>query len=92
MDGYDVDGAELHGGSSLVQQAVGDAEDVGEPDAQYGHAVLQQAVAGFCDAMNMAVQAMLAQAAETSHGLDATARAYSNDDSSARDQVVGAGG
>jgi hypothetical protein len=92
MDGYDVEGAELHDGSSSVRQAVGDTEDLGEPDAQYGHALLHQAVAGFCDAMNTAVQAMLAQAADHSDGLDATAQAYSADDSSARDQVVGAGG
>jgi hypothetical protein len=92
MDGYDVDGAELHDGSSSVRQAVGNAEELGEPDAQYGHALLQQAVAGFCDAMNTAVRAMLAQAAETSRGLDATARVYANDDATARDQVVGAGG
>jgi hypothetical protein len=92
MDGYDVDGAELHDGSSSVRHAVDGAEDVGEPDAQYGHALLHQAVAGFCDAVNTAVAAMLAQAAETSHGLDTTARAYADDDATARDQVVGAGG
>lgn len=92
MDGYDVEGAELHDGSSSVRQAVGNAEDLGEPDAQYGHALLHQAVAGFCDAVNTAVQAMMTQAAETSDGLAATAQVYSDDDAAARDQVVGAGG
>jgi hypothetical protein len=94
MDGYGADGAELQDGSSFLQRILGNADDgdTGGADAQYGHALLHQAVAGFCDAVNTAVQAMLAQAGETSDGLAATALTYSVDDSSARDLVVGAGG
>ena len=92
-DGYDVEGSELRAGSSQVQRAAGNAANQGEtPDAEYGHPVLHQAVAGFCAAMNTAVEAMLAQAAETSDDLAATASSYSDDDASARNQVVGAGG
>lgn len=88
-DGYDVDGAELRDGSSFVQLIIGNVDDgeTGAVDAQYGHAVLHQAVAGFCDAMNTAVAAMLAQTSDTSDGLAATALTYSADDASAWNQV-----
>lgn len=96
-DGYDVECSELHGGSTLLLRIIGGVEDHGMGDAagdggQYGHALLHQAVASFCTAINAGVAALRADAEQTSAGLEATARAYEENDFSARDLVVGAGG
>jgi hypothetical protein len=96
-DGYDVDCAELHDGSSWLMRVLGDTGDHGMGDAageggQYGHALLHQAVASFRTVINTGVAALRADVEATSAGLADTASSYSGDDASARDRVSGAGG
>jgi hypothetical protein len=96
-DGYDVDCAELHDGSSWLMRVLGDGADHGMGDAardggQYGHALLNQAVASFRTVIDTGVAALRADVEATSAGLADTAASYSGDDASARDLVSGAGG
>jgi hypothetical protein len=96
-DGYDVDCAELHHGSSWLLRVFDGVEDHGMGDAagdggQYGHALLHQAVASFCTVINAGVAALRADLEATSSGLTATALSYSDSEVSARDLVVGADG
>jgi len=96
-DGYDVDSAELHDGSSWLMRVLGDGPDHGMGDAahdgaQYGHALLNQAVENFRTVINTGVAALRADVESASTGLADTAATYAGDDAAARDRVRGAGG
>ena len=95
-EGYDVDCAELHDGSSWLMRVLGD-EDHGMGDAagaggEYGHALLNQAVASFCTVIDAGIAALRADVEATSVGLADTANGYAGDDATARDRVSVDGG
>src|ERR1700741_508960 len=95
-DGYDVDCAELHDGSSWLMRVVGDGDhgmgDAAGEGGQYGHALLHQAVASFRTVIDAGIAALRADVEATSAGLADTADGYAGDDATARDRVSVDGG